>query len=117
MRNMLGNDCGCDFGRNRCDDAFVGVGMSDIDRATKAKAILESPVFVESFDKTRAKLIDALERCSLTETQQAEDLRRCLRLLKDVRTNLEHAVNTGKLESFQLAQDEKRKKSILRKYF
>ena len=92
--------------------------MSDaLDRATKAKAILESYVFVEAFSRTREKLIEALERCALTETQQADDLRRCMRLLKDVKTNLEQAINTGKLESFQLAQEEKRKRNPLRKFF
>lgn len=92
--------------------------MSEIlDRATKAKAVLESGVFIDGFQKTRDKLIEAIERCALTETQQAEDLRRCLRLLKDVRTNLEGAINTGKLESFQLAQAEKRSRDILRKFY
>lgn len=92
--------------------------MSDaIDRATKAKAILESHIFIDGFQKTREKLIDAIEKCALTETQQAEDLRRCLRLLKDVRTNLGVAINTGKLESFNLAQTEKRRGDLLRKLY
>lgn len=88
-----------------------------VDRATKAKAILESPVFEHAFTETRNKLIAALENCTLTETQQAEDLRRCLRLLKDVRTNLAKAVNSGTLEAFRLEETEKRKRNPLRNYF
>lgn len=88
-----------------------------LDRANKAKAILESPVFDAAFNETRNKLIAALENCTLTETQQAEDLRRCLRLLKDVRMNLERSVNSGKLEVFRLEQDEKRKRNPFRNYF
>lgn len=88
-----------------------------LDRANKAKAILESPVFDAAFNDTRNKLIAALENCTLTETQQAEDLRRCLRLLKAVRMNLERSVNSGKLEIFRLQETEKRKSNPLRNFF
>ena len=87
--------------------------MNDIDRATKAKAILESYVFVDAFKNVRGAIIKRLE-CPQTNTQAAEDLRRCLRVIGDVRMNLEAAISSGKLEVFRLEQDAKRKKSPLR---
>lgn len=94
--------------------------MSDqhaIDRANKAKAILEAPGFNDAFMAVRAAIITRIETCSLTDTQTAEDLRRCLKLLKDVRLNLETAVNSGKISTFRLAEDEQRKKNPLRRLF
>lgn len=87
--------------------------MSDIDRASKAKAILESYVFVDAFKNVRDEIIRRLESPQ-TDTETAEDLRRCLRVVGAVRTNLEAAISSGKLEAFRLEQDEKRKKSPLR---
>ena len=87
--------------------------MSDIDRATKAKAILESYVFADAFKNVREEIIRRLESPQ-TDTETAEDLRRCLRVVGSVKTNLEAAISGGKLEVFRLEQDEKRKKSPLR---
>lgn len=87
--------------------------MSDIDRATKAKAVLESTAFSDAFKNVREEIIRRLESPQ-TDTETAEDLRRCLRVLGDVRLNLEAAISGGKLALFRLEQDEKRKKSPLR---
>ena len=91
--------------------------MTPIDRADKAKAILESPIYQESYDGVRTAIIERIEKCSLTDTQTAEDLRRCLKLLKDVRLNLEVMLNHGKVEKFQLQQELERKKNPLRNLF
>jgi hypothetical protein len=91
--------------------------MNPIERADKAKAILESPLYQEAHDGVRAAIIERIEKCSLTDTQTAEDLRRCLKLLKDVRLNLEVMLNHGKLERFNLAQEQARAKNPLRNLF
>ena len=91
--------------------------MNPIERADKAKAILESPIYQEAYDGVRAAIIDRIEKCSLTDTQTAEDLRRCLKLLKDVRLNMEVMLNHGKIEKFQLQQELERKKNPLRNLF
>lgn len=65
----------------------------------------------------RAAIIERIEKCSLTDTQTAEDLRRCLKLLRDVRLNLEAAVNVGKLADFKIAQQEKIKANPFRGLF
>lgn len=91
--------------------------MNAIDRANKAKAILESQLFEEAFALVRGKLIEGMENCPLADTAVAEDFRRCLKLLRSVRLNLETAVNSGKIEQFRLTEAEKRKANPLRGIF
>jgi hypothetical protein len=88
-----------------------------LERAQKAKAVLEAPAFVDAFNAVRNELINRIERCPMAEVALAEDLRRCLRLLRDVRLNLEVAINSGKLEEFKLQQEKQRKLNPLRKVF
>lgn len=87
------------------------------DRADKAKAILESPIYEESYQYTRAAIIDLIEKTPLSETQTAEDLRRCLKLLRDVRANMELVMRQGKVASFHIEQDKARKTNPLRTLF
>lgn len=89
----------------------------ELDRATKAKAVLESPVYNESYEMVRNAIIDRIEKCPLSDTQVAEDLRRCLKLLRDVRLNFETAVNTGKIAQFNLSEVERRRANPLRNLF
>jgi hypothetical protein len=91
--------------------------MNDLERANKAKAILESPMFSEAFETVRARLIQGIENAPVSAVEQAEDFRKCLKLLRSVRQHLETALNTGKLEQFRLDEAEKRKSNPLRGLF
>lgn len=91
--------------------------MNAIERANKAKAILESPAYQEAFDQVRMRLIEGIENCPVADVKKAEDFRLCLKLLKSVRMNMETAINTGKLEQFRLEEAEKRKSNPLRGLF
>lgn len=88
-----------------------------LDRATKATAILENPVYQEAWDSTRLAIIALIEKTPMSEVQTAEDLRRCLKLLRDVRLNLELLMKQGKVASFNLAQEKSRKDNPLRNLF
>ena len=79
-----------------------------LDRATKAKAILESQIYQESWEATRNAIIALIEKTPLSETSTAEDLRRCLKLLKDVRTNVEAVFAQGKVAEFRLSQQQQK---------
>jgi len=95
--------------------------MNEIQRGERAKALLEDPVLNEAWVAVRAALYDRIERCPLADVTTAEDLRRCLRLLKDTRLNLEVAIKDGKLAQFRLEQDvqkqEKRKLGLIPGFF
>ena len=88
-----------------------------VDRAARAQAVLESDIYQEAWENTRAAIIQLIEKTPLSETETAEDLRRCLKLLRDVRANLELVLNQGKIASFRLAEEEKRRKNPLRNLF
>ena len=88
-----------------------------IDQANKAKAVLENPAYTGAYEGVRAAIIERIEKCSLSDTQTAEDLRRCLKLLRDVQLNMVIAINSGKVEAFRLAEDEKRKENKFRNLF
>lgn len=83
------------------------------DRAHKARTLLENPMYLESFEMVHKAIIARIEACPMADVAVAEDLRKCLRLLRDVRANLEVAVNQGKIVSFKIEQEralEQRKK-------
>ena len=88
-----------------------------IERATKAKAILESPVYQESYDLCRQAILTRIEKTPLTDTPQAETLRHCLKLLRDVRANLELTMKQGTIAQFKVAELDARSKNPLRGIF
>ena len=88
-----------------------------IDRAERAKAILENPMYEESFNLCRQAILDRIEHCPISDTASAEDLRKCLKLLRDVKANLLAALNAGKVDAFRIEQAELAKKNPFRNLF
>ena len=91
--------------------------VESIEHGIKAKSILENTEYQRAYDGVRAAIIDRIEKCPLSDTQTAEDLRRCLKLLKDVQLNMTVAINSGKIDQFRLEAEQKRKDSPLRNFF
>jgi hypothetical protein len=87
--------------------------VNAVDRANKAKAVLESPVFQDAFNNLRSEYRRINESRDSTP-EAAEKVRQRLMALQDFEVDLKAAINSGKLEVFRLDQDEKRKKSPLR---
>jgi hypothetical protein len=75
------------------------------ERAHKAKTLLDNPMYQEGFEMVHKAILKRIEECPMADVAAAEDLRKCLRLLRDVRANLEHAISQGKLISFRLEQE------------
>jgi len=88
-----------------------------LERASLAKVILDNPVYVESWEAVREAIVAGIEKTPLSDTQTAERLRVCLKLLKDVRLNLELMFNQGKIVSFKLEQERKRRENPNRNVF
>ena len=76
-----------------------------LERANKARGLLENPMYIESFEMVHRAIIKRIEDCPLGDVAIAEDLRKCLRLLRDVRANLDLAMKQGKLVSFKIEQE------------
>jgi hypothetical protein len=88
-----------------------------IDRANRAKALLDNPMFEEAFELVRLALHDSIEKCPQADTQSAEHFRKCLKLLKDVKLNVIAALSTGKVDAFRIEQEVKASKNPFRNYF
>jgi hypothetical protein len=83
---------------------------SDLDRAARAKAILDNPTFQESFDLVRQAIHDQWEATPIRDHDGAHELKLMLKLLGDVRANLERAIADGTMAAHEL---EFRRKSNL----
>ena len=84
---------------------------------TQAKAVLDSKAYQGAYEMCRLAILDGIERCKLSDTATAEDLRKCLKLLRDVRANMAVALNNGKVDQFNIEQAEKAKKNPFRGLF
>lgn len=93
------------------------MSAKNIERANKAKGIIDNPMYAESFDLCRLAIIERIEKCPLNDTDTAENLRKCLRLLRDVRANLTEAINAGKLDAFNIQEAETAKKNPFKGLF
>jgi hypothetical protein len=69
---------------------------------TRAQRLLEDPALVKAFDEVRAGIIERWESAPLRDTEGHHELKLMLRLLQDVRGNLELAVQNGKLAADEL---------------
>jgi hypothetical protein len=91
--------------------------VSDLDAGIRAKAVLESPAYQEAYKATRAAILAQLEKLPISDTDGAEKLRLCLKVLHSVQANMVTALNSGKLEQFRLDEEKKRKDNPFRSLF
>lgn len=78
-----------------------------IDRATRVQHLLRNPDLSDAFSAVRQAILEKIEACPIRDTEGAEKLRMMLKLLNDVRANLDAAITDGKVVQFQL--EEKRR--------
>lgn len=83
-------------------------------RASKAKAILESELFIEAFGKVREAILQKIEAADVNATEQIKDLKLMLKSLHYVKVNLEQVMTTGKLIELQRERDDWRSRAIER---
>lgn len=83
---------------------------ADMDRANKAKVILDNPLYQESFDLVRQAIHEQWEATPVRDHEGAHELKLMLKLLGDVRANLERAIADGKIAALEL--DRRRKSNL-----
>lgn len=87
--------------------------MNKIERAEKAQRILNDEIFKESFESVRQALLQKFESAPVNDAEGMVKVRLCLKLLTDVRANLEATLRDGKVEEFNI--QEKKRLSIFRR--
>lgn len=75
-----------------------------IDRAQKAERILKDDLYQESFELTRQAIFQKIEATPIRDTEGLTQLRMCLKLLTDVRANLEQVLRDGKVAEFNIEE-------------
>jgi hypothetical protein len=87
--------------------------LNKIERAEKANRILNDEIFKESFESVRQALLQKFEAAPVGDADGIMKVRLCLKLLTDVRANLEAVLRDGKVEEFNI--QEKKRLSIFRR--
>ena len=87
--------------------------MNKTDRAQKAERILNDEIFKESFESVRQARLQKFESAPVGDADGMMKVRLCLKLLTDVRANLEAVIRDGKVEEFNI--QEKKRLSIFRR--
>lgn len=81
------------------------IDLKAVDRGAKAQALIDSELFNEAFATVRELLLKRLEEWSFEDPQGAEKTRLMLKLLRDVRANIEQAVRDGKYSALRLEHE------------
>jgi hypothetical protein len=74
----------------------------DIFAGNRAQRLLEDPALVKAFDDVRGAILERWESAPLRDTEGHHELKLMLRLLSDVRGNLELAIQNGKIAAAEL---------------
>ena len=88
------------------------VEKTAINRAVKAQALLEDPELQEAFSAVREALLKRIEECPIRDREGVHELKLQLKLLSDVRANLQSVVNTGKVIEYRITMLERAKKGV-----
>jgi hypothetical protein len=83
----------------------------DRERGQKAEKLLNDPILCESFDLVRQAIVDQWAACPIRDKDGAHELKLMLKLLGDVRANLERAITDGKIAAIELEQLNRREQS------
>lgn len=80
----------------------------ELDRGNKAKEILENELFQEAWLTVETALIQKWRECPIRDKEGQHELKLMLKLLDDVKANVVHVLESGKLAESRL-QELKRK--------
>ncbi len=75
---------------------------NDLERASKAKLVLDNPEFQRAFDGVTQAIHEAWERAPIRDIEGQKLLKLQLKLLSDVRANLERAIADGSMAAVEL---------------
>ena len=88
-------------------------------RGQNAEKLLGNELFAEAFDKLREAILTSIEEAPIRDKEGVHELKLMLKVLKDVKGHIIQVVETGKMASIQIMEQEKLdrlKKSGLKVY-
>jgi len=75
---------------------------AEITAGTRAQKLLDDEILSKAFADVRAAIIERWESAPIRDVEGQHELKLMLRILSDVRSNLELAVHNGKLAAEEL---------------
>lgn len=86
----------------------------EVQRGDMATAVLENPIYAESWESVRNGIIAAWESAPIRDKEGQNELKLMLKLLTDVRRNVETVMNTGKMAKIQIERESMFRKTVNR---
>lgn len=83
--------------------------MTPIERGDRAQKLLDDPTLNDAFKNVEKAIHDAWSACPIRDHEGQHELRLMLKLLSDVRADLELAVSNGKMAAAELRMQEERR--------
>lgn len=81
-----------------------------LNRASKAKALISDPELAAAFSAVRDALIERFETCPIRDIDGQHEIKLMLKLLNDVRANLNSVIDSGKVIEYRISMLEKAKR-------
>jgi hypothetical protein len=82
---------------------------NDLERGQRAQAVLNNPAFTDAFQMVEKAIYEAWSAAPIRDHEGQHELKLQLKLLSDVRANLERALADGKLAAEELKRLNERK--------
>lgn len=79
--------------------------MTPIDRAERAKTLLQDELLKQAFADIKTRLVAQLEATAIHDIETQHEITLMLQLLKRVRTQLETYVGEGAIEAHKVRQE------------
>lgn len=84
----------------------------EIRRGEQARLLLENEIFKETFESVESGIINAWRNSPIRDHDGHHELRLMLKLLTDVRRNVETVMQTGKMAKIQIERESMFKKAV-----
>lgn len=86
----------------------------ELKRGEQARQVIENEIYAESWQSARDGIIQAWESCPIRDKEGQNELKLMLKLLTDVRRNIETVMNTGKMAKVQIERESLLKQAVQR---
>lgn len=83
-------------------------------RGELARQVIENEIYAEAWQSVRDGIIHAWESAPIRDKEGQNELKLMLKLLTDVRRNIETAMQTGKLAKLQIERESMFRKTVNR---
>ena len=86
----------------------------ELRRGELARQVIENEIYAEAWQSVRDGIISAWESAPIRDKEGQNELKLMLKLLTDVRRNIETVMNTGKMAAVQIERESMFKRAVNR---